>query len=105
MKDAKVASAATPGEAHGRLGLAVRPLTPEERQQVGARGLVVEGVSGPAARAGIQPGDVVLSVNGTPVQSVEQLRAQVEKSGKTVALLVQREDTKIFVPLDLSRQG
>ena len=62
-------------------------------------------MSGPAARAGIQPGDVVLSVNGTPIQSAEQLRAQVEKSGKTVALLVQREDTKIFVPIDLSRQG
>ncbi len=105
MKDAKVASADKSGEAHGRLGLAVRPLTPEERQQIGAKGLVVEGVSGPAARAGIQPGDVVLSVNGTPVQSVEQLRAQIEKSGKTVALLVQREETKIFVPLDLSRQG
>jgi len=105
MKDAKVASAAAPGEAHGRLGLAVRPLTPEERQQVGSKGLVVEGVSGPAARAGIQAGDVVLSVNGAPVQSVEQLRAQVEKSGKTVALLVQREDTKIFVPVDLSKQG
>ena len=105
LEDAKVASAATPGVARGRLGLAVRPLSPEERQQVGSRGLVVEGVSGPAARAGIQPGDVVLSVNGTPIQSAEQLRAQVEKSGKTVALLVQREDTKIFVPIDLSRQG
>jgi len=105
MKDAKVASAATPGEAHGRLGLAVRPLTAEESRQVGTKGLVVESVSGPAARAGIQPGDVVLSVNGTPIQSAEQLRAQVEKSGKTVALLVQREDAKIFVPVDLSRQG
>ena len=51
----------------GRLGLAVRPLTPQERDQVGVPGgLLVEDASGPAADAGIQPGDVVLSVDGSP---------------------------------------
>ncbi len=106
LKAAKVASADTPNQDHGRLGLAVRPLNPDESKQVGARGLVVEAVSGPAARAGIQSGDVVLAVNGTPVQSVEQLRALVAKSGNTMALLIQREDGKIFVPVDLgAKQG
>ncbi len=105
MKDLKVASAGKPDQEHGRLGVAVRPLTPEERQQVGAKGIVVEGVEGPAARAGIQAGDVLLSVNGTPIQSAEELRGVVAKAGKTVALLVQRADAKIFVPVDLGKQG
>jgi serine protease Do len=67
---------------------------------------VVEEANGPAARAGIQPGDLLLAVNGTPVQSVEQLRTMVAKSGKTMALLIQRDDGKIFVPVDLDgKQG
>jgi serine protease Do len=106
LKGAKVASADSPNQEHGRLGLAVRPLSPEERQQAGSKGVVVEQASGPAARAGIQPGDLLLAVNGTPIQSVEQLRALVAKSGKTMALLIQRNDGKIFVPVDLGgKQG
>src|SRR5260221_1378599 len=86
----------------GRLGLAVRPLTREERGQNNGRGgLVVEQVSGAAERAGVQPGDLVLALNGTPVQSVEQLREQAAKSGKHVALLVQRNDRQLFVPIEL----
>jgi serine protease Do len=106
LKGAKAASADSPNQEHGRLGLAVRPLSPDERQQVGARGLVVEAASGPAARAGIRPGDLLLAVNGTPIQSVEQLRALVAESGKNMALLIQRDDGKIFVPVDLgAKQG
>ena len=86
----------------GRLGVTVRPLQPEERSQVkGGSGLVVESVSGAAARAGLQRGDVVLSLNGTTVKSPEQLREQVSKAGKSVALLIQREDRQIFVPVEL----
>ena len=106
LKGAKVASADSPNQEHGRLGLALRPLNPDERQQAGGKGLVVEEASGPAARAGIQPGDLLLAVNGTPIQSVEQLRSLVAKSGKTMALLIQRDDGKIFVPVDLGgKQG
>ena len=46
-------------------------------------GVLVEGVTGPAARAGLQPGDVVLSVNGTPVTGVEQLRSLVQGAART----------------------
>jgi serine protease Do len=97
----KVAAAATPEAADGgRLGLAVRPLDPQERQQSGLRtGVVVEGVSGPAEAAGVEPGDVVLAVNGTPVASVEQVQAAAAKSQKSVALLIQRGGDKIFVPV------
>jgi serine protease Do len=85
-----------------RLGLALRPLNPEERQQAGVSGgLVVEDAQGRAAEAGIQPGDVVLSVDGTPVQSVAQLRKMVQDHGKQVALLIQRGDARLFIPVTL----
>jgi serine protease Do len=101
-KDAKVASSDKAAPNQGRLGLAVRPLQPEEKRQSGlAGGLVVMDASGPAAKVGIQPGDVILSLNGTPVSSVQELRTLVDRAGKHVALLVQRDDTKIFVPVDL----
>lgn len=97
-----VAQKAGEAQAGGKLGLAVRPLSPAEQRQSGIEGgLVVEDVGGPAARVGIQPGDVILAFNGTPITSVEQLRSLVGKSGKEVALLVQREDTRLFVPLEL----
>ena len=102
IKETKDASADSKEADHGRLGLALRKLTPDERRQLdGQNGLLVENVSGAAARAGIRPGDVVLSVNGEPVSSVEQLRGLVAKASKRVALLIQREDAKLFVPIDL----
>jgi serine protease Do len=83
-----------------KLGLALRPLDPMERRQSGiASGLLVEDVGGPAQVVGIQPGDVLLSVNGKPVNSVEQVREAVGKSSKSVALLIQRGDDKIFFPV------
>jgi serine protease Do len=98
----KVASAGPASSQAGddKLGLALRPLEPEEKQQVGLRnGLVVEDVDGAAERAGVSQGDIVLAVNGTPVTSVEQMRAAVAKSDKSVALLIQRGEDKIFVPI------
>ncbi len=102
MKQDQMASNSAADSSQGRLGLAVRPLKPEERREAGvASGLLVEDVSGPAARAGIQAGDVVIALNGISVNSVEQLRGLVAKAGKHVALLVKRDDGKIFIPLDL----
>jgi serine protease Do len=98
----KVASSEPNAASGGKLGLAVRPLTREERSQNNGRGgLVVEQVSGPAERAGVQEGDLVLALNGTPVQTVEQLREQAAKSGKNAALLIQRDDRQLFVPIQL----
>jgi serine protease Do len=85
-----------------QLGLALRPLNAEERQQAGVSGgLVVEDVQGRAAEAGIQPGDVVLSVDGTPVQSVAQLRKMVQEHDKQMALLIQRGENRLFIPVTL----
>ncbi|HEX4150700.1 MAG TPA: Do family serine endopeptidase [Steroidobacteraceae bacterium] len=86
----------------GKLGLAVRPLEPSEQRELHTRGrLVVEDVSGPALAAGLQAGDVVLGVNGTGVSTVADLKREVERAGHTVALLIQREDAQIYIPVDL----
>jgi serine protease Do len=93
------AKVAARSEGGGRLGLSVRPLTPQERKEAKVSGgLLVEDVGGPAARAGVQPGDVILMAGGKPVRSVEDLRAATAGSG-SVALLVQRGDARVFVPL------
>jgi len=86
----------------GRLGLAVRPLDPSEQQELHTRGrLVVEDVTGPALAAGLQAGDVVLGVNGAGVATVADLKREVARAGHTVALLIQREDAQIYIPIEL----
>ncbi|MDQ1833653.1 DegQ family serine endoprotease [Massilia scottii] len=83
-----------------KLGLALRPLDPNEKRQSGiSAGLVIEDAAGAASNAGVQPGDVLLSVNGRTVNSVEQVRDVVGKASKSVALLIQRGNDRIFIPV------
>src|SRR6266513_2146789 len=84
------------------LGLTVRPLAPQEKEQANTQGsLVVEEVSGPAQAAEVQPGDIILGINGRRVHSVKELQDAAKSAGKSVALLIQREDAQVFVPLRL----
>jgi len=87
---------------HGRLGLAVRDLSPDEKRAAQVtHGLLVARVGGPAEQAGVQAGDIILSLNGTPVTSASQLSDKLKKAGNNVALLVQRDGQQIFIPVDL----
>jgi serine protease Do len=95
-------AAADGGAQPGQLGLGMRPLTRDEKRESQIeRGLVIEKVGGPAERAGIQPGDVLLAINGLAVESVDQVKAVLQGKPKSVALLVQRDGDKIFVPVNL----
>jgi serine protease Do len=86
-----------------RLGLRVHVMTADERQQAQTDGtLVVETVTGPAAAAGVQAGDIILGLNGKVVRSTAELVAAAKGAGKTVALLIQRQDQQIFYPLHLN---
>ncbi len=97
-----MASADDEPAAKGKLGVAVRPLSPEERKSASVeRGVVVEQVAGAAAKAGVREGDIIVSVNRQSVDSPEALRSAIDKAGKTVALLIRRDDAQIFVPVNI----
>ncbi len=96
--------AATPDRkndgAGNKLGLAGRALTAQEASRLGIPGgIVVEGVSGPAAKAGLQNGDVILGINNQGITSVEQFRKLLDAAGNRFALLIQRGGNRIFLPI------
>ena len=85
-----------------RIGLAVHPLDESEQRASGLEGgVVVDTAAGLAADAGIQSGDIVLSVNGKPVASREALNALVATSAKVAALLILRDNVRTFVSVKL----
>jgi serine protease Do len=103
FKDSQVAQNERAESEHGaRLGLAVRPLTPAEKRAAGIDGgLLVEDVDGPAAEADVRPGDVIVGANGQRVATLGELESQAAKSKHSIALLVNRGGTTIFIPLKL----
>ena len=104
LKDTVTVAKADTTDQGGRLGVAVRPLRPEEAKQLGSaasNGLLVEESSGAAAEAGIQAGDVILSFNGQAVQSADQLKTLIAKAGGNAAVLIQRGRNRLFVPVEL----
>ncbi len=85
-----------------KLGVMVRPTTPQEREKLGdATGVVVEQSTGAAAKAGIRHGDLILAINNKPINSVDDLKRHVESAGKRAALLVQRDGARIYVPVTI----
>ncbi|MEM5364767.1 trypsin-like peptidase domain-containing protein [Paraburkholderia azotifigens] len=93
---------ASKGGALDHLGLTMHPLTDDERRSTGlADGLMVDEVSGTAGNAGIKPGDVLLSLNGTLVASQDQLASVAAGAGKNAAILIQRDHARSFVTVDL----
>jgi serine protease Do len=102
-------TAATPGsgDATEGFGMALGPVTPEIAQRFrlpsasgGAIVVEVTPRSG-AARAGVQPGDVVLEVNRQRVSSVDEVIAKLRNvpAGGTAFLLVSRRGQELFIPL------
>jgi Do/DeqQ family serine protease len=92
------------GQGGGHLGIEAQPLTPDIASQLrlnsDVHGLVVVSVdpSGPAAEAGIQPGDVIVEINHTPIHSVSDVAPALRKSGSRPALiLINRQNQQLFV--------
>lgn len=92
------------GNVVSRLGLTLSELTADQRRELNiSGGLLIEDAQGPAARAGIRRGDVLMAINNQDVKSVEQLNqlmSQYEKA-RSVALLIKRGDGALYVPLRL----
>ncbi len=91
------------------LNVSVQPLSDAQRKQldIAAGGVLIAQVNpGPAARAGVRPGDVVLKVAGKPVNDPEQFIAMVRElpRGKPVAFLIKREQGNLFVAVTLPKE-
>ena len=93
-------------ERPGVLGMQLKDLTPAQRKQLGvSQGVLVERVvEGPALKAGIRPGDVILQVQGRPMRSVAELRdlAPQLPRNKPVPVLVRRGAAALFLALRIS---
>jgi serine protease Do len=100
-------AATTPAQPERELlGLQLAPLTARQRERLRLQGgIVVERPGEGGSRAGLLRGDIILSVNGRSVSSPEVFRALLHAAGKgtTVALLVQRDGIRQFVPLRVPR--
>ena len=82
------------------LGVTVRALNEEEKQQAETEGLLVVKSEGAARKAGIQSGDIIVNVNGIAMKKSTDLGNILEKS-KTLRILIQRGGTRIFIPIRL----
>ena len=89
-----------------RIGLSLSELTAEQKKQLEVdNGLLVEDmVPGIAARAGVRPGDVILSINNQDVKTVEEFNQLLNKvpKGRSIALLVRRGDTTTFITMKVN---
>ncbi|MEO0248338.1 MAG: tetratricopeptide repeat protein [candidate division WOR-3 bacterium] len=94
---------AQPVHAAGWLGITIQEHVPEDWA---IKGIKVVGVDaeGPASRAGIRPGDVILSVDGTPVQSSAELAKAMRGagSGRSIQMTVFREGRMLNFSLALA---
>jgi serine protease Do len=106
IKDEQVAAAISEKSIKSnRAGLTVSALTTEQKNILKiSSGLLVESATGPASRAGIQEGDIILAVNNQEVNSTEELAKLLDDpQRKSAALLVKRQDDAHYVSLRLDR--
>jgi len=93
-------------EEANKIGLTLKALTPQQKKNLnGKNGLLVIDSTGAAAESGIRRGDVILGLNNSETQSVDQFNKQINAvpAGKTVAVLVQRGDNTLYVPIKVSK--
>ncbi|MBI3085393.1 MAG: DegQ family serine endoprotease [candidate division NC10 bacterium] len=103
---AAAAPAPSPVESAERFGLTVQDLTPELREQLrlnGTDGVIVSSVdeAGPAARAGIRPGDLITEANREPAKSARdfaRILGQMRR-GQNLLVLVRRDGSSRFAVL------
>jgi serine protease Do/serine protease DegQ len=86
----------------GQLGVTIQNLTPELASAfniTSGKGVVISQVAegSPAAKAGIKPGDIVISVDNKPVTTVAELRNAIglQRVGEKVVLIVIRDGKEL----------
>jgi serine protease Do len=97
---------------HPVLGVSVTPLTPEISSALGVEagtGALVTSVppDGPAAAAGMQPGDVVVALGDQEVDSVEDLLGALRGTdpGQQTTVTVDRRGERIELPVTIGSES
>ena len=104
--EAAQSSKSAPQAEANKIGLTLKELTAAQKKKLnGKNGLLVIESTGAAAQAGIRRGDVILGLNNSETQSVEQFNKQINAvaTGKTVAVLVQRGENTLYVPIKVTK--
>lgn len=87
-----------------RLGLSLAELSEQQLEQLEIDGgvLVTAVQQGPALRAGLQRGDVILEANRQPVKSIAELREAIagQEEGDPTLLLIRRGEGSLFVVIE-----
>lgn len=99
-----ISATQTPDNDADRTGLVVSALDGEMRSQLGlSHGVLVEDVTGAAADAGIQAGDIVISLNNVDLDTPEQLAAlePTLPSARKLPVLVARGARQSFFTMEL----
>lgn len=106
LEEERVARAGgdSPRAGTAAFGLAASDVPPPVRQRLGLakdRGALVADVrpGGPAERAGLREGDVLVEVNREPVEGARDLARKLDAAGKSALLLVQRDEATLFIAL------
>jgi serine protease Do len=105
MADESITAKAPEARPSNRAGLAVIELTREQKSVLKIdNGVLVEDATGPAARAGIQSGDVIVAVNNQEVNSPDEFDRLInDPARKSAALLVKRGDSAHYVSVRLDK--
>jgi serine protease Do len=100
-EDTRLQQAIAEPPTRNRLGLIVSEL-PQEKRKQGDQGVLVKDVDeGPAASAGIRPGDVIARLNNVEVTDPGQFAELVRQlpAGRPIPVLVKRESGSLFLAL------
>jgi serine protease Do len=94
----------------GYLGVRIQDVTPEIVGRLGLdkpRGALIAGVTpdGPAAKAGIKVGDVILSLGGRAIPNSRDLQRSVADAGNDIAVdvVIQRDRKEVKLKITLGR--
>ncbi|MCB1770692.1 MAG: PDZ domain-containing protein, partial [Candidatus Competibacteraceae bacterium] len=102
-EDPKLQQAIAVPPSSSRLGIVVSEL-PADQQKEGAKGVLVKEVNeGPAASAGIRPGDIIARLNNAEITDPSQFAEQVKQlpAGRPIPILVKRDNGALFLALTI----